>query len=923
MTRPLPPPKSGFVPGPGSPKNISGPRLDRIVAGDLTAFSSDMELIRFASYNPMWRIDSGIFYKIMVKSADDFEGNMVVPFKPNAMQRHFLCDVWHRNIILKARQLGFSTLISIIWLDHALWVENQRCGIIAHDRESAEAIFRDKVKFAYDNLPPEMKKYFPLARDSASELLFKHNNSSIRVATSMRSGTIHRLHISEFGKICAKYPDKAQEVITGSIPAVPKDGLIMVESTAEGQAGAFYNMTMKAKELDDIGRRHDLTPREYRFHFYPWWQNPEYTLKDDNIIIGPADQKYFDDLEAGESVQLTDEQKRWYVATRDADYGESPELMWQEFPSSSMEAFQQSVEGCYYSKQLLDARRQGRITKVPTLNAPVNTFWDIGKRDLTAIWFHQMTSMEHRFIRYYEVAEEDLLHMVRYLQDTDYLFGAHYLPHDAFHERLNEGNRSVADMLRKLGLRNIQKVPRIDNVLTGIQQTRDVFPLCWFDEEGCKDGLVRLQQYRKRWNKQLGCWSQEPLHDEASNGCLVAGTLVSTERGEIPVETVVPGDRVILGSGYGDVVNAGLVKYSPTLVLEFDDGTRIECSPEHKFFTTTGLSTADALRYNDSVFTADAEIDKWLQSGNGLRAGFTESFSVGGTGCGRSAGSTLLRRAVSDSCIGTYGSTIMAKFLMDTWSSLSETAMISLSKIGSVFRDLLLPLISPNNRSTLLLSSEVDGFTETQITGTTSTRSARPMRACYSIEKCGFPPAEVSQTDTIFITEMVTRATTLWRTWSASVLRSTAHCTLRQACGSVVKPTGSNWLQFDIRRLIGTGQMMVGLGTGNMGRNAGRTDKRSRSRVSSAEPPTRHPTQHAVNSAPRSAVRLVAITRGETLKPVYDLTVKDHHAYLANGLLVSNSDAFRQFGQVYAVSRLHTHAPRSSRKTQSRSWKVA
>src|SRR5476649_2692146 len=98
-----------------------------------------------------------------------------------------------------------------MWLDHALFNANSRCGIIAQDREAAEVIFRDKVKHAYDNLPPALLEACPLAKCTQSEILFGHNNSSIRVATSMRSGTIHRLHISEFGKICAKYPDKAAE----------------------------------------------------------------------------------------------------------------------------------------------------------------------------------------------------------------------------------------------------------------------------------------------------------------------------------------------------------------------------------------------------------------------------------------------------------------------------------------------------------------------------------------------------------------------------------------------------------------------------------------------------------------------------------------------------------------------------------------
>ena len=121
----------------------------------------------------------------------------------------------------------------------------------------------------------------PLARDSASELLFSHNNSSIRVATSMRSGTIHRLHVSEFGKICAKYPDKAVEVITGSIPAVPLNGILIIESTAEGQDGEFYNITQRAKALFDAGT--ELSMRDYRYHFFAWWDEPKYVMPLGNI----------------------------------------------------------------------------------------------------------------------------------------------------------------------------------------------------------------------------------------------------------------------------------------------------------------------------------------------------------------------------------------------------------------------------------------------------------------------------------------------------------------------------------------------------------------------------------------------------------------------------------------------------------------
>ena len=159
---------------------------------------STEEELKACLSDPLWRICSGDLYKIIIKGDEKAKDenkkhDLVTEFKPNRAQKRLIASLWHRNVILKARQLGFTTLVCIIWLDTALFSENVRCGIIAQDREAAEAIFRDKVKFAYQNLPELLRLRMPLARDSASELLFSHNNSSIRVATSMRSGTIHRL----------------------------------------------------------------------------------------------------------------------------------------------------------------------------------------------------------------------------------------------------------------------------------------------------------------------------------------------------------------------------------------------------------------------------------------------------------------------------------------------------------------------------------------------------------------------------------------------------------------------------------------------------------------------------------------------------------------------------------------------------------
>lgn len=483
--------------------------------------STDTELKRCLA-DPSWRILSGQIYKIMVK-APDGEDNSVVPFIPNKAQRRLMARMHHRNIILKARQLGFTTLVAILWLDYALFNADQRCGIIAQDREAAEVIFRDKVKLAYERLPDFMRVSFPLERDSATELLFAHNNSSVRVATSMRSGTIHRLHVSEYGKICAKFPDKAKEVATGSLPAVPLDGVCIIESTAEGQEGDFYAKTQRAIALGQAGTK--LTQKDFRMHFYAWWMEPGYRL-DTDVAMHDKDREYFQTIEGETGTTLDRQQRNWYVATRDSEFGGDPEKMWQEYPSTAKEAFQVSTEGTYYAVQLAAARKEGRICNVPhVVGVPVNTFWDIGNTDGTAIWFHQRVGFEDRFINFVEGWGESYSYYVQKMQATGYVWGAHYLPHDAAHKRQGKfGNQSPEDMLRELMPSNdFRIVPVVPEIIIGIQKTRDAFGSMFFDAEKCAQGIAHLGNYKKTWDKTRGAWkihtpSKVDGHSEAADG---------------------------------------------------------------------------------------------------------------------------------------------------------------------------------------------------------------------------------------------------------------------------------------------------------------------------------------------------------------------------------------------------------------------
>ena len=458
--------------------------------------------------DPDWRLRN--LYWIINKAGKK------VMFRPNVAQQALLRDLWYRNLILKARQRGFSTLIQLMMLDTCLFNDNTRAAVIAQDQEASGIIFRDKIKYAYDNLPPLVREMAPLTRDSASELVLG-NNSSLRVATSVRSGTLQFLHVSEFGKICAKYPDKAREVLTGSLPAVDQGGMVFIESTAEGREGAFFDMCTLAQADQQAGKK--LTKLDMRFHFFSWWDADEYQMPADDVIITPADNVYFNQLEVKIGREISREQRAWYVTTRRADFGGDSQMMKQEYPSTPEEAFEQSTEGTYYAEQLAQARREGRITRVPyDPRYPVNTFWDIGNDDETPIWFHQQIGLRNHIIDYLEGSGEPPSYYVAEVQKRGYVLGKHYLPHDGAHRKTQANTlKTYADMLEDLGLKDIEIVPKIDDVTRGIQIVRQTFHTYWFDEEKCADGLKHIELYRKEWNERLGVWSDRPRHDKHSH----------------------------------------------------------------------------------------------------------------------------------------------------------------------------------------------------------------------------------------------------------------------------------------------------------------------------------------------------------------------------------------------------------------------
>ena len=175
-----------------------------------------------------------------------------------------------------------------------------------------------------------------------------------------------------------------------------------------------------------------------------------------------------------------------------------------------------ALEGAIYAIELRKATETGRITKVPYNPAmPVHTFWDLGRADMTAIWFVQTAGFEHHLIDYLEDHGKWIGDYLKTMQARGYVYGDDYLPHDGRNETLG-AQKSIERQLLDAG-RRVRIVPSLP-VHDGINAARTLLPNCWFDERKCADGLHALRHYQYKVHPETGQRSKEPLHDFASHG---------------------------------------------------------------------------------------------------------------------------------------------------------------------------------------------------------------------------------------------------------------------------------------------------------------------------------------------------------------------------------------------------------------------
>lgn len=183
----------------------------------------------------------------------------------------------------------------------------------------------------------------------------------------------------------------------------------------------------------------------------------------------------------------------------------------QEFECS----FAAAVRGAFYGRDLDAADREGRIGVVPfERELDVQTAWDLGMDDATAVWFFQRDSGGFvRLIDYYENSGEGLDHYVEYVRGKGWRYARHIAPHDIMVRELGTG-KSRLETARQLGLsftpcRNLP-------VADGINAVRRLLPRCRFDAARCAEGLKALRQYQKVWNDKMGLFGK-PLHNWTSH----------------------------------------------------------------------------------------------------------------------------------------------------------------------------------------------------------------------------------------------------------------------------------------------------------------------------------------------------------------------------------------------------------------------
>ena len=183
--------------------------------------------------------------------------------------------------------------------------------------------------------------------------------------------------------------------------------------------------------------------------------------------------------------------------------------------------FESAILGAFYGKEMRQLTDQDRILDIeydPMF--PVHTAWDLGYSDDTAIWWFQVVHGEIRCLDYHSSNGQPVAFYTGIIASREaergYVYGTHYLPHDARAKTL-ASNRSIIEQLSdKIALKSMKIVPML-SLQDGIQATRLALTRAWFDHK-CEDGIECLRQYQREYDEDKKVFRDKPRHDWTSHG---------------------------------------------------------------------------------------------------------------------------------------------------------------------------------------------------------------------------------------------------------------------------------------------------------------------------------------------------------------------------------------------------------------------
>ena len=207
--------------------------------------------------------------------------------------------------------------------------------------------------------------------------------------------------------------------------------------------------------------------------------------------------------------------------------GFTDEFIEQEFGCS----FDIGASGSIYNNALELAKNDGRIgSYIHNKTKRVDTFWDLGLKDPTVIWFRQLNGNKEVFFDYLEVVNTDFDDIVLELKERGYRYGTHYLPHDG-DQRVQQTKMTDGDMIEKLltefevtGTVEVCPKLRKKNTINGLKA---LFGNFCFDEDKCYPGLKALYNYHYTYDKRKKTYGAEPYDDWSSHACDALGTRVA------------------------------------------------------------------------------------------------------------------------------------------------------------------------------------------------------------------------------------------------------------------------------------------------------------------------------------------------------------------------------------------------------------